>query len=380
VRATKGPEHTPLDQSVTLGAGQMALRYVIDRWTDSRADGWVSLDARCHFLAPHAALLEAAAEDIDVVNLLVRPFAMLALDGNAYTTTPNLLAFSGQSPTLEAAGRAVTVNTLNTHPVLGQMALLHSHRPIFPLTFGGDEADDWSICDWCDQCHRKGGLSVWVDAFEPAGGVTGGEALIAAILGKIDALEITNDPRKVPLLLWVYRLWDAGFLLPLLGASGKDSNRIALGHMRTYARLNGETWLDATRHGRTIVTNGPLLSMECTGNHVRASLRARSFPERVEIVANGRVVAAGEGSSEATVDEPAWIAARCYSALGRFAHTSPVAIGTHAPKPDAVVALAKLVEQTREWIEIHGRFENLKRKAALLGNCDAALKKLGSST
>ena len=102
VQATKGPEYTPLDETVTLGAGQMALRFAIERWTDSRADGWVSVDTRCHFLSPHAALLEAAAEDLDVVNLLATPFPVLALDGNTYPTTPNLLAFSGQAPALEA--------------------------------------------------------------------------------------------------------------------------------------------------------------------------------------------------------------------------------------------------------------------------------------
>ena len=174
---------------------------------------------------------------MDVVNLLAMPFPVLALDANTYTTTPNLLAFSGQVPALERDGCSVVVNTLNTHPVLGKVALLNSHRPVFPLTFGGEETDDWGVCDWCDQCHRKKGLTVWVDAFEPAGGVTGGEALVAAILGKIDAIEVTGESRKVPLLPWVYRLWDAGVLVPLVGASGKDSNRGVIGSVRTYAGL-----------------------------------------------------------------------------------------------------------------------------------------------
>ena len=144
------------------------------------------------------------------------------------------------------------MNTLNTHPVLGTVALLHSHRPVLPLAFGGEETDDWSICDWCDQCHRKGGLTVWVDAFEPAGGLVGGEALVAAILGKIDAIEVTGRPRKSPLLPWVYRLWDAGFLIPLVGASGKDSNRIALGQMRTLADCRELPWIEAVRVGKNV--------------------------------------------------------------------------------------------------------------------------------
>src|SRR5262245_19332181 len=56
LQATKGPEYAPLDQTVTLGVGQMALRLAIERRTDSRASGWVSVDSRCHFIPPHAAL------------------------------------------------------------------------------------------------------------------------------------------------------------------------------------------------------------------------------------------------------------------------------------------------------------------------------------
>src|SRR4029079_9144236 len=137
---------------------------------------------------------------LDVVNLLACVQPLPSLDGTAYPTAPNLTAFSGQAAALEAHGRLVAVNTLNAHPVLGKVGLLYSHRPVFPLTFGGEEADDWSICDWCDQCHRKKGLAVWSEAFESAAGLLGGEGLVAAILGKIDAIEISARPRKLPLL------------------------------------------------------------------------------------------------------------------------------------------------------------------------------------
>src|SRR5262245_25008692 len=43
VQAAKGPEYTPLDETVTLGAGQMSLRLAIQRWADA-ADVWVSVD------------------------------------------------------------------------------------------------------------------------------------------------------------------------------------------------------------------------------------------------------------------------------------------------------------------------------------------------
>ena len=51
VRASKGPEFTPLDRTVTLAPGQMALRLQLDRWSDVRAAGWFPGDARCHSLS-----------------------------------------------------------------------------------------------------------------------------------------------------------------------------------------------------------------------------------------------------------------------------------------------------------------------------------------
>ncbi|MCE9566072.1 MAG: hypothetical protein K8U57_28970 [Planctomycetes bacterium] len=418
IQATKGPEFTPLDEAVTLGTGQISLRFEITRWTDSHANGWMSVDSRCHFLTPHDALLEAAAEGVDVVNLLATVQRFPSINGTAYLTVPNLTAFSGQSPALERDGHAVIVNTLNTHPVLGSVGLLNSHRPVYPLTFGGEETDDWGICDWCDQCHRKGGLRVWVDAFEPTGGLVGGEALVAAILGKIDAIEVTAGPRKVPLMPWVYRLWNAGVLVPLVGGSGKDSNRVPLGSMRTYARVRelvlspsplgggvgegsseepnpptpfpkkeggarqsgGESsWIAAVRAGRCYATTGPLLDFNISELSIHATARSLFPFDETAIIANGKVIASVAGSEtlSATLPESGWVTVRCHSATGTFAHTSPVAVGQPTRDPAAVVALRKLIDQTREWAEQHGRYVNPKRREQLLARCAEAFAKLG---
>ncbi|MCS6864730.1 MAG: hypothetical protein RMJ56_18040 [Gemmataceae bacterium] len=372
IQVMKGPEFTPINETVVLGTGQISLRLAIKRWTNSRADGWQTVDTRCHFLPPHTAWLEAQAEDIAIAHLLAVPQPFLAHDGNTYITIPNLLAFSGQTPALERDGCAVVVNTFNTHPVLGKVALLHAHRPIFPLTFGGvDATDDWSLADWCAQCHRKKGLVVWSEPFEPLGGIIGGEALVAALLGHIDALEVTGGPRKNPLLPWVYRLWDAGLLLPLVGASGKESNQTPVGAMRTYVR--GPSWIAGIRAGQTFVTAGPLLTLAHDGERVRASAQWHGDATTVEIVANGQVIASGRGEVEATV-LPGWVAARCTQPA--FAHTSAIPIGSPAPPAAAVAVLQHLIEQTREWIATQGRFTQPQRQQTLLARCQAAVQRL----
>ncbi len=376
VQASAGPEYHPLDTTVTLGTGQLTLRLSLERRWDRPAE-LLAADLRCHDLSPHAALLEAAAEGLDLVQLLARPYPLWSQDGNVYTVTPQLLAFSGQQPALERDGRVVAVNTLNSHPVLGTVALLHAHRPIFPLTFGGEEdSDDWSVGDWCDQCHRKGGLSVWVAAFEPAAEVIGGDALLAALLGQLDAIEVSTGTRRVPLLPWVYHLWNVGVLLPLVGASGKESNRQVLGQPRTWiwAAERGQ-WVEAVRRGECCVSDGPLLRLERHGTMLRAELEPPEATAELELVADGAIVARGQGSVAATVEGAGWAAAR----LGgeRIGHTSPLRLAEQSPQASASAArLRQLVERAREWILTAGRFEQPRRRQALLERCDAAIARL----
>lgn len=389
VQVARGPEYHALDTTVTLGAGQMALRFAVERWHDRRVDGWVSGDARCHFLPPHAALLEAAAEDLDVVNLLATVQPYPSIDGTAYRTASHLAAFSGQQPALEADGRLVAVNTLNAHPALGSVGLLHSHRPVFPLTFGGEESDDWGVCDWCDQCHRKGGLTVWVEAFQRHAGLVGGEALVAALLGKIDAIEVTGGTRSA-VLPWVYRVWTAGFPIPLVGASAKDSNRTPLGTLRTYAKSADsgyKGWVEVVRTGRSFVTAGPLLTFTVDGGRAHVTARSLARFERVELVADGAVIAAAvpeDGSAfhaelGAAVEGAGWVAARCLPTAGPgFAHTSPVRLGPSPGAAEAAAQLRPLVEATGEWAEVAGRYTNPKRKQALLDRCTGAVESLVS--
>lgn len=408
IRATKGPEYTPLDETVTLGAGQISLRFEVARWHESDA---VSVDTRAHFVSPHAALLEAAAEGVDVVNVLALAHAFVGQDGNGYPILSNVLAFSGQEPALTTGGHDVYVNTLNTHGALGRLGLLNCHRAVHPLTFGSpDGPDDWSLGDWCQQCHRKGGLVAWADAFRSDRGVLGGEALAQLLLGHVDAVEFDAHARPQPLLPWVYKLWDCGVKVPLVGGSGKDSNRVPVGAMRTLAiptsrdregasasggsdapsRSRLVEFLAAVRGNRTAVTNGPMLTFTVEGD--RAAVTAESVVpfERLEIVANGAVLVSAPptpalGRFRATLDiahglTDGWLAARAVGPKGSllfpdqpvFAHTSAVFVGTPVRPPAARTALRQCLVATREWVETQGQFPAEKFEARILDTLTAA--------
>jgi hypothetical protein len=229
-------------------------------------------------LTPHAALLEAAAEDVAVVNLLVWQCPSLW----------NIEAFSGQRPALESPGHLVAVNTTNVHERLGRLLLLNCHRVVYPLAAGGpEEPDDWTMADWCDQCHRKGGLVVG-DGFFGNPGKLYGELPADVILGKVDALEMNDQLENAEInsrlnpdsILddW-YRLLDCGFRVPLVNGSGKDCNLVPLGSNRTYARLQpGEeltykNWIEAVRAGRTF---RPDRARPCRGAQPAAAGPTRS--------------------------------------------------------------------------------------------------------
>jgi hypothetical protein len=349
IHITKGPEYLPLHQQLQLHAGKLAWRLTLERWSHLRQHDWYPGDVGAHYLSPPAALLEGAAEDLAVVNVLAFETGKSDYDdqeqcqGTRFVYA-NLLEFSGQKPALENEDCMVVVNTLNTHPQLGALALLNCHRIVYPLSMGWrQERHNLTLADWCDQCHRKRGLVVWMCPLWQSKQELCGEALADTVLGKVDAFEINRFALEAQdfadCRLW-YDLLSSGFRTTLVGASSKISNQVPLGCVRTYARLQENQplsyahWIEAVRSGRTFVTSGPLLLFTAndqdsgavvqiaSGQPVKIRAEARSLTpfDHLEIVANGEVVALQAASGdpatarlEAEIPMPqgGWVAARC---------------------------------------------------------------------
>ena len=404
VEIHKGPEYTPRFLDVLLKPGRLALRTTIERWIDLRRERWYSGDMRAHALTPHAALLEAAAEDLAVVNLLVTPDIIRNYTKSVYTRghpiVSNILAFSGQRPALEMPGHMVVVNTHNVHMSLGAVALLNCHRIIHPLLAGELRYwNDWTLADWCDQCHRKGGLVVWTDTGSvcEALGLGNGEMPADLILGKIDAIEVDHMAvLNVYAEMEWYPLLNAGCRVPLVGAGGKNTNRDVLGEWRTYARLQpGEdwtyhNWIEAVRAGRLFVTNGPLLWFTVNGQdpgavldlpsldqpvHIVAEVRSQVPVDTLELIVNGQVYHQVEACGspafasmqlDAKLPVAGWLALHCTgpraqpdtrSAVCFSAHTAPiyVQVGGQPPPPDgpSLTALLDDLRKMLAWVREH---------------------------
>jgi hypothetical protein len=420
VEITKGFEYRPILRDVTLGTGKLALRFAIERWADLRAERWYSGDTSVLGLVPHAALLEGAAEDVAVVNLLAADGPTIS--GNSDESASNLVAFSGQKPALEMSGHLVAVNTWNCATILGGLGLLNCHRVVFPLTSGQYSDLDWTLEDWCGQCHRKGGLVLWCNFGsgwqDTANDGYSGETLANLVLGNIDAVEMTR-------LGWLqslqkeewYRLLNCDIRAPLAGGTFRVRNLKAIGGIRTYARLlpgeefNYKNWIEAVRAGRTFVTNGPLLTLTVndqdpgavidlaadTPRKVRIRAEARSILpfERLELVLNGDAMAAVEASGdpaaallegEFEVPGTCWLAARCWGPQPAFAsssprdtvgaHTSPVYVRVgERPAPADMISLALLIERLDRmlnWVEKEARFDGERTRKHLTETLHAA--------
>lgn len=419
VSIAKGPEYTPVEADVPLTPGKLALRFQIERWSDLRREGWHSGDTRVHFLPPHAALLEAQAEDVAFVHLLARQTQVMDSFNQAQPAVPNLLAFSGQAPCLQAPGHAVIVNTENWHPQLGSLGLLHGHRVVHPLTFGGpDGIDDWTLADWCGQCHRKHGLVVWTRTLHESEDFDYGEPLVDLLLGEVDAFELDHfeDSPFDALPLW-YDLLNLGLRIPLAGASGKDGNGIALGTMRTYVHIpsasepTSKEWIEGLRSGRSFISNGPLVSftaddqlpgavVSTESGSVRVRARAQSLVpfDLLEIVQNGTVIAqaAATGSPasanldvEAPIAESSWLTARCTGQTHVFhrpanqrifAHTSPLYVNVPErplrPNSAAAQRFAREIERMIAWCQTKARCPTPQMRERLTAGFVRALERL----
>jgi hypothetical protein len=410
----KGPEFTPIERAITLGTGKMALRFVMERRQNLSAAGWYAGDCRSHELTPHAALVEGAAEGLTVVNLLAQLQPSSFMDGAKRLA--QIEAFSGQEPCLSSSETAVFVNTFNVHPTLGRLALLNCHRPVYPLRTDEEGFEDWTLDDWCGQCHRKKGLviwsepSFWTDSFQE---VVAPEGLAQVILGNVDAIEIAGPIKKLgpdPWTNW-YTLLNAGVKAPLAGASGKESNQSLLGRCRTYAFVDPETpftysaWIEAVRAGRTVVSDGPFIDFTVDGQRpghefkshaadqklqVRGEVQCSEKAGLLELVGNGAVLAtaasvAGESASltaEVSCRGMKWLACRFSTHEGRFmAHTSAVYLAggwieSEAKSSSELARIKQVLTRGREWSAGANSLRTSKVREGLVQRFIAAVERL----
>lgn len=428
-QVVKGYEYVIAEGEITAaGVRRGPVTISLSRRNSISRQGWFSGDIHIHHISPKTCRLEMEAEDLNVANILTSDF------------TTDQDQFEGKTNAHSSGGRLVYVTQEFRNHELGHLCLLNLKKLIEPVKTA--QAEHFPLhLGVCDQAHAQGGYVSWAH-FPSWPGV---ECPLDVISGKLDALEIlcVLDPRDfavftrqvVPelqandgLRLW-YRYLNCGFRLTATAGTDKMTNYVTVGANRVFAKVDGElsyqAWIDALKRGRTFVTNSPLLSFTVNGceagetlelksgktNVVRIHASAESqLPyDRLEIVANGRIIAeASPGRTnhraEIHLEHKAagsgWIAARAvedargyrergvafqkihqaggtllgdYFGTRRpetvFAHTSPcyvVVDGRPIRNWDDAGYYIRYMDQSIQWLERQGKFARPSDKQATL--------------
>lgn len=363
LQATHGYEVAPLRTRFVVTPETRELTFTLDRTFDWRRRGWVTADTHVHFLSPQTALLEGAAEGVNVVNLLASQWGELFTNVGDFDgrTTFGAKEFGGDGEFL------VRVGSENRMNLLGHVSLLgYSGALIQPLCTGGPAESaigdplEVSMADWAQRCFNQQGLVIMPHLPNPQA-----ERPADIILGLVHAVELmTFTPFEAQLSPYAladwYRYLNLGYHLPVVGGSDKMGANILLGGIRTYTHLGEReftyaNWMAAIKAGNTFVTVGPLvefaveglhpgqcLRLPASGGRVTTSWRVESagLPiERVEIVVGGLAADQSEvggqrvasGHLAVEVAASTWIAARVRGSYRGVrgdlaAHTSAVQV------------------------------------------------------
>ena len=340
LEVSKGFEIRPVRKAVRVSKSTQEIAIEIEKVLPWREKGWVSADTHVHFLSTQSALLEGAAEGVNVVNLLASQWGELVT---------NVGDFDGKTTlgSREAGGdgeHLVRVGTENRQHVLGHISLLGYEGDIIaPMTTGGPgesaigDPIEILLTEWARQCKKQNGVVILPHFPNPRA-----ENAATLVTGNVDGVEMTSwgnlyagiDPYS--LSDW-YRYLNCGYMTAAVGGTDKMTAATAVGTVRTYARIDPESeftyeaWKDAVRRAHTFVTYGPLMefgvegrppgsriAMSRTGGTVDVTWHVASVTvpmSRVELMVNGEVRESlavdtdeAEGHWSVKVADSSWLA------------------------------------------------------------------------
>ena len=383
VEICRGYEVRPLRTRVTVTPQTDELTFELERVLHWRERGWVTADTHVHFLSPQTALLEGAAEGVNVVNLLASQWGEMFSNVGDFdgATTLGARDFGGSGEFL------VRVGTENRMQVLGHISLLgYAGAMIHPLCTGGPsesaigDPQEVTMADWATRCLQQGGLVVM-----PHGPNPQCERAADIVLGVVDAMEMMTfnpcDGQLNPYGIadW-YRYLNLGYRLPVVGGSDKMAAASQLGGVRTYTQLGEheftyDNWMAALRAGNTFVTVGPLaeltvegrapgavLELPQGGGTVNLEWRVESVAvpiAKVEVISGGVVAEqvdgggalAASGSATVRADRSTWLALRVRGSyreqrpLDIAAHTSAVQVRVGGARPFSAADAGLILDQ-----------------------------------
>jgi hypothetical protein len=355
----RGTEFVPWRHDVEAPkSGTIALDVSLERWSDLPERGWHPGNTHIHYDEKEKDPDRRLRYDSRVEGLRMTAVSILKRWELLYATNkypPGVMNEFTDTHHYVQCGEETRHNAGSPFGIgYGHVMLLNIRNAVDPLSRGllvdAFDPDYPPLSYACDDARRQGGIVIWCHNGQ------GMEAPVAAALGKVDAMNLF-DPYWVDTEydLW-YAMLNCGIRLP--ASTGSDwfvcsANRV---YAHGEPEFDYETWLKALRDGRTFITNGPALYVKVNGVESGATVSAEPGGEvdvevewtshyavdRVEVVMNGRVVAAralaqepsGSARFAVPVRSDGWVAARLAgSARDSFnqaiwAHASPVYLTT----------------------------------------------------
>jgi hypothetical protein len=207
---------------------------------------------------------------------------------------------------------------------------------------------------------------------------TGFEMPVDIALGNVHMAEIAGNGGQMK--VW-YDILNCGFKIAATAGPDwaiKDTPRV-------YVNLENEdftlaNWRRNLQNGKSFITTGPMLFFTVNGEQPGSTLNVIKGPVQfqidaraltpegkipLEIVYNGEVIhTTTEVSSQITLEDSGWIAARC-----KGAHTNPVYInfeGRPAGHAEPAKKFIKIIDRLSEWVNTKALFYDEHQKKEVL--------------
>ncbi len=295
----RGTEYTPLRLTLTVPwTGTVDVDAPLERWIDLPDQGWYGGNTHVHYSEVESRPLDRLRLDPRVEDLPVLVVSVLRRRDLPYASN----AFPIGRHSFSTDAHVIDIGEESRHNMepwlmgLGHIMLLNIRELVEPVSRGvlvDDTNPDYPpLVDACDTARAQGGLVLWCH------NGNGMEAPIAAMLGRLDGLNLFDpywmDPEYD---LW-YALLNCGIRLP--ASTGSDwfvcsSNRVyvSLGASEAFSYAN---WLAGLAAGRTLITNGrhePLDSIELIVDGAvaaRSPVYLRPLPDRDRLRAAGQLL------------------------------------------------------------------------------------------
>ncbi|HET8625471.1 MAG TPA: CehA/McbA family metallohydrolase [Gemmatimonadales bacterium] len=323
IEVSRGPEYRIERRRVRVPAGAtetVTVRMV--RIANLAAQGWWSGDLHVHMnygghyrATPVTLRAQAEAEDLHLVeNLIV----------NKEGRVPDVTYFTGRPDPASTATTLIVHDEEYHTSFWGHTGLLGLRDHLLLPTYAAYQRTAAASAfpanaTVFDLARAQGAVTGYVHPFDvypdPADSVPLTHDLpVSVALGKVDYIEVMGFSDHLATAKVWYQLLNCGFRIPAGAGTDAMTNFASLrgpvGTTRVYVRTDGpfsrDRFLAGLKAGRTMVTNGPLVSLQVQGQvpgseirlqrsgvrlPVRATLRSAVPVDHFELVANGEVVA-----------------------------------------------------------------------------------------